>query len=174
MEINLLDYTNRFDASKRYSRHLFRNCKVVQAAEFNEIQDAAHLRLKSVADTLYSDGDIVSGCEIGVDINAGLVKLGAGLAYIDGEVHSIAAAEIPLPPDKNAVVGVWLTKRTVTEIQDGSLRDPVIESRNYNEPGAARRQIATFWVVSSDPYKNELFYALHVISDGEVVRTRQA
>jgi hypothetical protein len=173
VEINLLDYQNRFDASKRYFKHLFRSEKGIQAAEYNEVQDAIHLRLKSIADTLYSDGDIVEGCEIGVDTAGGIIKLGAGHVYVDGEVHSIGAATIPLPPDESVVAGIWYTERIVTEIEDGTLRDPAVGSANYMQPGAARLQIATFWGLADETHANGRFYTLHIVSNGEVVKIAQ-
>jgi hypothetical protein len=172
--VDLLDYNNRFNAAKRYSRHLFRNGKGIQAAEHNETQDAAHARLKSIADTLYSDGDIVSGCEIKVDIDARLIRLGSGRVYIDGEVHPIEAAALTLSSDETVTVGVWKTEKIVTELQDGELRDPAVGSANFGQPGAARLQIATFWGLSSDTRQVAGdFYALHEIANGEVVKVAQ-
>ena len=173
MEINLLDYQNRTDSSKRYARHLFRSAKGIQAAEHNEVQDAAYMRLKSVSDTLYSDGYRVEGCDIGVDLDLAKVSLGAGKVYINAEVHPVAAASIPIPLNTTVVVGVWYTERIVTEIQDGTLRDPAVGTANYQQPGAARLQIATFWGLSTETHANGQFYALYIVSDGVVVREKQ-
>ncbi|GHV50466.1 hypothetical protein FACS1894216_02720 [Synergistales bacterium] len=174
MNINLPDYQNRNDPNKFYARHLFRSGRGIQAAEFNEIQDVAHSRLKSVTDTLYSDGDIVSGCEIGVDLGAEVMSLGAGYVYIGAEVHAINAATMLIPPDETVVAGIWYTERIITEVQDGTLRDPAVGCANYQQPGAARLKIATVWGLSGETHENGQFYALHTVSDGEVVRSGRA
>jgi hypothetical protein len=170
---NLLDYQNRTDPSKRYAKHLFRSAKGIQAAEHNEVQDTAHLRLKSVADTMHSDGDRVEGCEIAVNAATGLITAGAGKVYINAEVHSVAAANFPVPANGTFAAGIWYTERIVTEIEDGTLRDPAVGTANYQQPGAARLQIATFWGLSNESRPDGQFYGLYSIVNREVAREKQ-
>lgn len=169
----LLDYQNRTDPSKRYARHLFRAGRGIQAAEHNEVQDTAYLRLKSLADTLYSDGDRVEGCEISVNASTGVVTAGAGKVYINAEVHPVEAANLFVPATGGYVVGIWYTERIVTEIEDGSLREPAVNVPNAGLPGAARLQIATFWGMSNEVYPDGQFYGMYAITDREVAREKQ-
>jgi hypothetical protein len=169
----LLDYQNRTDPSKRYARHLFRAGKGIQAAEHNEVQDTLHLRLKSLGDTLYSDGDRTAGCEIAVDSSTGLITAGAGKVYIDAEIHDIAAAQFPVPAAGTFVAGIWRTERIVTEIEDGTLREPAANVPNTGLPGAARLQISTFWGLSNETHEGGQFYGLYSITNREVAKEKQ-
>ena len=69
------NYYDRTDPAKHYERHLFRAGYGLQAAELNEIQQAAIGRVQSIGDALFKDGDIVKDCACLVDQDTGAVTL---------------------------------------------------------------------------------------------------
>lgn len=142
---NLLHHYDRHDPAKQFEKHLFRAGYVLQSAELNEIQTAAQARLKSVADALFKDGDLISDAQININQATGVTKCGSGALYLRGAVRSVSTKQITIPVDKTASIGIYLIERVVTELQDPSLRDPATEVRNYQEPGAGRLEVTTSW-----------------------------
>ncbi len=66
-------YYNLFDPAQHYSQLLFRSGDGLQSRELNEIQSTLMHRLQGVADALLKDGDIVSGANLQIDADTGLV-----------------------------------------------------------------------------------------------------
>ena len=71
-------YYNLFDPAQHYTQLLFRAGDGLQSRELNEIQSTLIHRLQGVADALLKDGDIVSGANLQIDADTGLVTLEAG------------------------------------------------------------------------------------------------
>lgn len=169
MADNLLHYYNRFDSSKGYERHLFRSGYVLQGAELNEIQSAAIDRLKSVADAIFKDGDLIKDAQVNIDSLTGLAACAAGSLYLRGTVRQVPARTIVIPIDKTVIIGIYLFETTITELQDPNLRDPAQEVRNYQEPGAGRLQVTTSWgwqaAGASDGQEGE-FYPVYTADYG--------
>ena len=159
-------YYDRFDPAKQYDRHLFRAGYVAQSAEFNELQSAAQHRLKTVADALFADGDIIGGAELIIDRDTGLTQCQAGLIYLRGAVHPIAASTVTIPTEGEVTIGAYLAEEVISEIEDDDLRDPALEMRNYREPGALRLRLSLSWGVASDDAN---FVPVYRIVDGVVM-----
>lgn len=162
-------YYDRFDPAKGYDRHLFRAGKGLQSAELNEIQQAAQHRIRSIGDAIFSDGDIVEGCDCVVDQAAGRVTLAPGRLYLRGMVRQIDGAELTAPMDTTVRVGVWLSESVITELEDPSLRDPATGTRNYQEPGAARLKVTLKWGLETDEQAGD-FYPVHTLINGVLVQ----
>ena len=84
-------YYNLFDPAKHYTQLLFRAGDGLQSRELNEIQTTLIHRLQGVADALLKDGDIVSGANLQIDADTGLVTLEAGRVYLRGAVREVPA-----------------------------------------------------------------------------------
>lgn len=162
-------YYDRFDPQKGYERHLFRAGKGLQSAELNEIQHAAQHRIRGIGDSIFSDGDIIRGCECVVDAESGSVTLGAGRLYLRGAVRDIDAAQLTIAVDSTVRIGAWLTETIITELEDPSLRDPATGTRNYQEPGAARLKVTVQWGLESDGVEGD-FYPVHTIVNGVLLQ----
>ncbi|CAH2606197.1 conserved protein of unknown function (plasmid) [Rhodovastum atsumiense] len=158
-------YYSRFDASKNYERHLGRAGKVLQSAEFNEIQQSIQDRLKRIADVLFKDGAIIRDCGILVDVNTGACQLEGGAVYVRGAVRGVAPRTLTIPVIGTVQVGIALNDVVVTELEDPTLRDPAVGVRNNNEPGAARLRVDTSWARAGDGTPGE-FYPVYTIVDG--------
>lgn len=158
-------YYSRFDASKNYERHLGIAGRVLQSAEFNEVQESLMDRAKRVYDVLFKDGAIIRGCEITVEVSTGLCSLANGALYVRGAVRGIAPRQFTIPVVGEVVVGVALHDVVVTHLEDATLRDPAVGVRNKSEPGAARLRVDTSWARAGDGTPGE-FYPVYRIING--------
>ncbi|QJY32219.1 DUF4815 domain-containing protein [Diaphorobacter sp. JS3050] len=169
-------YYNLFDPAKHYTQLLFRAGDGLQSRELNEIQSTLIHRLQSVADALLKDGDIVSGANLQIDADTGLVTLEAGRVYLRGAVREVPAATFTVPVDGRVAVGVRFTTRTVTELEDPALREPAVGVRNYQEPGAGRLQETLAWgwegAGTSDGQPGD-FHAVYALDNGILENRRQ-
>ena len=138
-------YYNLFDPAKRYSELLFRAGDGLQSRELNEIQTTLKHQLKSVADALLKDGDIVQGCFMSVDPQTGAVFMSEGRVYLAGAVRDVASSTFTIPTSGIVAIGVRLATSVVTELEDPALREPAVGTRNYQEPGAGRIQETASW-----------------------------
>lgn len=158
-----INYYNRFDKSKNYARTMFLAGRVIQAAEFNEMQDEAEYQRKKLADTLYRDGDIIGGGIINVTGNTATVT--EGTAYAKGVVWDIPAAEFSVPDEGTVVIGIRIREQIVTELQDGTLRDPSAGCANYGQPGAHRLKKWAEWSFATDVASGDDFYSSYPVID---------
>lgn len=162
-------YYNLFDPAKHYTQLLFRAGDGLQSRELNEIQTTLIHRLQGVADALLKDGDIVRGANLQIDADTGLVTLEAGRVYLRGAVREVSAASFTVPVDGRVAVGVRFCTRTVTELEDPSLREPAVGVRNYQEPGAGRLQETLAWgwegAGTSDGQDGD-FHAIYALNNG--------
>jgi len=169
-------YYNLFDPAKHYTQLLFRAGDGLQSRELNEIQTTLIHRLQGVADALLKDGDIVSGANLQIDAETGLVTLEAGRVYLRGAVREVPAATFTVPVDGRVAVGVRFTTRTVTELEDPNLREPAVGVRNYQEPGAGRLQETLAWgwegAGTSDGQPGD-FHAVYALDNGILENRRQ-
>lgn len=162
-------YYNRHDPAKGFARHLFVAGRGLQSAELNEIQDAAAYRLRGLADALFKDGDIVRDCACSVDADTGATTLASGALYIRGAVRGVVPAQFTVPVDQSVTVGVYLTETVITELEDPTLRDPAVGTRNYQEPGALRMQENIAWGWSGDGQLGE-FFPVYTVENGVLLQ----
>lgn len=156
---------DRTDASKGYGKHLFRAGKGLQSSELNEIQTTAQQRHAALGNALFKDGDLVRDCQCFVDPATGDVNLNSGLLFLRGEVRAIATATFVIPLDQTLSIGVWLRDTIVTELDDPSLRDPAVGTRNFGEAGAARLKTTALWGWDGDGSEGE-FYPVYTVENG--------
>lgn len=159
------NFYDRTDPSKNYEKHLFRAGYGLQSAELNELQETSIARLKSVGDALFKDGDIVKDAACLVDQDSGLTTLNGGALYIRGMVRGVAPASFTIPVDEIIAVGVRLISTEVTELEDPSLRDPAVGTRNYQEPGAGRLEVEAIWGWDGDGGEGD-FFAVYTVEFG--------
>ena len=159
------NYYDRFDPDKHYEKHLFRAGMPLQSAELNEIQETARHRLRGLGDALFNDGDIIRDAGIIIDPYSGRTICQSGAVYLAGAVRGVPEAQLDIPTAGAVTVGIYLLEHVVTEIDDPGLRDPATDTRNYQEPGAARLVIDTAWGFSGDGQAGE-FYPVYIVDDG--------
>lgn len=159
-------YYQRFDTSKEFEEHLFIAGRGLQSAELNEIQKNASSRLKSVADALFKDGDIVRDATVVVNKSTGETKCASGAIYLRGTVRGVQPATLTIPMGELAV-GIRLIESVVTSSDDSGLLDPATGTRNYDQPGAERLKVHAQWGWDGDGGSGE-FFPVYSVVDREV------
>jgi hypothetical protein len=169
------NYYNRFQASKNYEKSLFLPGRGLQSAELNEIQEISLNKLKALGDAIFKDGDVVSGCDCIVQ-NEGsevTVTVEAGHVYLRGAVRSVSGATLEINENQRFNIGLYLKETTVTELEDPTLRDPAVGTRNYQEPGAARMQYSLTWAAQAEGTATNAslgdFYPVYVVDQGVLI-----
>lgn len=160
---------NRFDPADNFEAINFRQDRILQSAELNELQSAARFRLQSITDILFKDGDVVRAARIIVNQLTGETTLEAGAIYVAGAVRGVPPASLTIAVEGTVVVGLYLREATVTELEDPSLLNPAVGARGYQEPGASRLQLNPEWGVAGSAGQ---FYPVYFVDDG-VVRTKE-
>ncbi|MDR0968394.1 MAG: DUF4815 domain-containing protein, partial [Holosporaceae bacterium] len=168
-------YYDRFDSSKRYGKTLFLAGKGLQSAELNEIQDYANHALRNFGDAIFKDGDVIRGCACVIDNQTGNLALEAGQVYLNGSIRDVSSGSFTIPIDVSVKIGVYFKETVVTELEDPTLRDPAVGTRNYQEAGAARLKYNLVWgfqaegVTEASPDLGE-FYAIYNVENGVLVQ----
>jgi hypothetical protein len=171
----LQEYYNRFDPAKKYTKSLFIAGRGLQSAEFNEVQEYALYAMKNFGDAIFKDGDVVKGCTCVIDNQTGAVTVEAGKVYLNGAVRDVHQGNFEIPIEGSVKIGVYFKEITVTALEDPTLRDPAVGTRNYNEPGAGRLQYQLAWgfvadgVVGADDSLGE-FFTIYSVESGVLVQ----
>lgn len=160
------DYYNRSDSSKNYKKHMFRSGRGLQSAELNEIQDNIKHELNQVSEAIFGDGALLKGGEINVHDN--IMSITASTVYAKGYTHQVESTDIEIPVTGTTIVGLAIKETEVTELQDPSLRDPAIGTRNFNEPGSGRLRVDARWILESEKEVTDYFYPIHTFIDGNL------
>lgn len=158
---------NRFDAAKNFESIEFRQDKVLQSAELNDLQAMASHRLRSISDVLFRDGDVVRDARLIVNADTGAVQAESGAIYLQGAVRGVPPGALVVPTVGLANVGIYLRTSVVTEVEDPSLLNPATGTPAYQEPGAARKVVTPAWGVAGDGQAGD-FFPVYVIEDGYV------
>lgn len=158
-------YFDRTDPTKNYEKHLFIAGAGLQSAELNEVQENATARIRSVADALFKDGDVIRDASLVVDANTGDVAAMSGSLYVRGAVRGVAPRGFNIATSGTVVIGVYLIETVVTALEDDTLRDPATGTRNYQEPGAARLQVEPVWGWAGERSDAD-FFPIYEVVDG--------
>nr|WP_281720007.1 DUF4815 domain-containing protein [Nitrosomonas nitrosa] len=158
-------YYQRFDPAKNYEEHLFLANRPLQSAEFNELQKHAAYRLRTIADALFKDGDVIRDAQVTVDKDTGSVTCESGAVYISGAVRGVPSANFTIPVSGTVAIGVRLIESVITSVEDPELLDPAAGTRAYNEAGASRLKVESVWGWEGDTGAGE-FFPVYTVIDG--------
>ncbi|MGC8717972.1 MAG: DUF4815 domain-containing protein [bacterium] len=140
--------------SKDYQFIAYRPDRPLQRLELIDQQAIFHNRVKSLGDTTFSNGDIVSGLSlITVDFDAHKFKVGSGVVYFDGAFINVPESEIfTLSGSGKETIGLKVSTNIVTYEDDPKLRniDDGSPIDFYNLPGADRIVAEVEWVVNDN------------------------
>ncbi len=164
-------YFNRFDPSKNFDAHLFRAGFAVQSAEFNEVQSSFASRVQDISDAIFRDGDVIRDARVIVNAATGDTIAEAGAVYIRGAVRNVVLKDMTVPLVGLIAIGLYLQETVITELEDPSLRDPSIGTRNYQEPGASRLKIEAVWGFANDGQLGE-FFPVYQVENG-ILRAKE-
>ena len=159
-------YYDRTDTTLNYKKLLCISGLGVQSAEFNEWQDNAHYEMQTVLDTIYPDGTILTG---GVITASGAPYgwiISASLFWAQGYTFHVPAYSYTIGADETVIVGIYLTSTVINANTDPTLRDPAINTRNFNQPGANRLKITPAWCKQPDLPAGADFYPIVTYVNG--------
>ena len=151
INFNANPYWDDFDPSKNYKRIVSVPGRVEQSREFTQIQTMAQHQVTLLGDSIYRNGQIISGCLTTVNDAKTLVTVSPGVTYADGEVLTFTTStSIAITGVGVEVIGLVKTESIITELEDASLKDPAVGYDNYQEPGAHRLKVIYTWELLSD------------------------
>lgn len=156
---------NRFDPAKNFESIDFRQDRVLQSAELNELQAFFAHRLRSFSDALMRDGDVVRDAQVIVDPDTGAVQAQAGAIYLQGGVRGVPPAAFTVPVVGVVTLGVYLFTSSVSELDDPSLLNPAAGSPAFQQPGALRTKVDTSWGHDGDGQAGD-FFPVYTVEDG--------
>jgi hypothetical protein len=162
--IALSGYYNRFDATKRYDELLFRASKGLQSAELNEIQSTVIDRLQRIANAVFRDGAVIEGTVPLINATTGVTTCPASKIYLRGAVRDVAARTFTIPVVGVVKIGIYLLSQELTDVDDATLRDPAVGTRNYDEPGAGRLRVLAQWGHDGEGLPGEFFSVYTVVN----------
>lgn len=163
------DYYNRYRKDKKWSYIGLIAGRAIQSAEANEVQNIIEDKIKALGNAIYSEGAVISGCDISLNTELKVARLEPGRVFLDGLVYEVEAAELNIPGAEEVKIGIWLKRRTITELEDATLLCPAKNMPMYRMPGGYRVVISAEWGLDLDNLSAP-FYPIYVISGGEIVR----
>lgn len=161
-------YYDRTDPSKNFDKHVFIAGRILQSAEMNEIQTQQQNQLKSIADALFKDGDIVRDCRCAIDQTTLTATLEEGAVYVRGQVRGVAETTLTVPASGTIAIGIWLVTEVITDADDKSLLDPAAGNRGFNEPGAYRLRAMPRWGLENEIVENGAFFPVYYVDDAQL------
>lgn len=164
------DIYDRADQKPDIERTYFRERKLSQAAEMNEVITRQDAKRQRVGNLVARDGDRISGCEIiTTDIEAGTYDLAAGTVYVRGDVRAVAAAQLTaVETSGETQIGVRIAEQTVDHEDDPDLLGLHPGAASYGEAGAIRVKYLVTWSWAGDGGTGA-FYPVYTLRDGQVI-----
>ena len=151
--IGVANYYNRYDKAKNWDYVAILVERATQAAEINEIQNILEDKTKAVGSSLYEEGMLIDGC--GISYSSPNITLAAGLIFLDGLVHEVAAKVLTVTG--TVTIGVWKIFSVLTEDEDSTLRNPALGCPEFRSPGAYRIITTTQWGLSTETHEDATF-----------------
>ncbi len=160
---------DRHTDKEDFSGLIFREDKLAQAAELNELQSIITGRGIRTSGMVAKDGDRISGADIRVNTDTGVVRLDAGEVYIRGDVRQVAKKTLNgVTMVGEITIGVRITSSVIDETDDPDLLGLHPGSEAEGEPGAARFVETVTWGWSGDGEEGDLF-DVYLMKDGVVI-----
>lgn len=147
-DLNASQIYDNYNKASHYLKLLAIPGRTVQSREFNEIQSLFLDIVKRLGDTLFKDGNVISGC--GIHVGEDSVTIEPGKIYLEGVIHDTNGGKVPISGVGEERIGVKLSTTIVTEADDESLLDPAVGFVNYLHPGCYRRKIELEFTCNDD------------------------
>lgn len=158
----------RFDPAKNWEMVLFSPDRTLQSAELNDLQRMLLHRVKSVADGVFSEGDIIEGGTVVVNADTGQVQCQSALVYVAGAVRKAPAASLTIPVKGNVSMGVHVMRSIIDASDDTSLLNPAVGTHGQGEPGACREVVTVRWGWRGDGVTDTHYCDLWQVDDGRL------
>ena len=124
--------------AKNYYRLLAVPGRVAQAREITVLQGLLQQAIKSIGDSIMSNGDIVEGCQIIVSSDKSKVTVTEGRIYMDGTVFNVPLTEKPISGQGTEIIGIKINEYIISDVDDITLKYPAQGYDNYGQTGCDR------------------------------------
>lgn len=158
----------RFDPAKNWEMVLFNPDRTLQSAELNDLQRMLLHRVKSVADGVFSEGDIVQGGTVMVNAATGQTQCQQAQVYVAGAVRQVPPMGLTIPVQGSVSVGVHVLRDIIDASEDTSLLNPAVGTHGQGEPGASREVVTVRWGWRGDGVTGSQFCDLWQVDDGQL------
>jgi len=144
-------YYDRYDASKFYKTTLFIAGRGAQASELNELQDQIGRELLKLEESFFINDTFTRGGSTPYSIGGGniIVSCDGGIFPHNGILHEVSPASVTCAASSVDELVIAITKTIITEVDDVTLRDPAVGTKNYAQAGAARYKYVAEWHLGS-------------------------
>lgn len=148
-KLRVPDYYSTFSAAKDYTETMFLAGRSLQSRELNDVQARARYDSEVIGGALFKQGSILSGATINVDNFIAAIE--PAKIFYSGQAISVSGKRIDLGKVGSCVVGVKVTTKIVTELEDPDLRDPSLGYSAFGEVGAIRVAKSGVWQLATEP-----------------------
>ncbi|WP_455475335.1 DUF4815 domain-containing protein [Bartonella sp. B17] len=164
---------NAFDRAKGHPEQqsvvFYGRNALLQKAELNEMQTIIRGRHDRLGKLVAKDGDRIEGATAIVDIARAKVTLSAGKIALAGDIFPVKECVLEnIPMSGRIEIGVHLTRKFITHLDDPSLLGQELGSLAEGEPGAAREIVEIQWIHPNENRNGE-FYSVYVLQDGTIL-----
>lgn len=173
LDVNAQNYNSDLD----YSRLLFLPGGVLQSNEMNVLQSAIHRRIKGVAESLLTNGDIISGCSLNLKDESNQLRctISAGAVYMNGAVYTKKTDTVMstlIPKSDTYYITAYVDSSIVSSGED--LKDPSQNFGNSGKLGAPRLIEALNFRIDDESGAGIDGAILYTIKDGELINAKKS
>lgn len=115
------------DQSKEYSMALFNPDRPVPQRDLNVLQSIINYYSKNLGDSLFKEGNIISGLDYDTKVNANntvTINFHQGIIYLDGKARYVAGNPVALAGVGDETINVQIDRDIITANDDSTLIDP--------------------------------------------------
>lgn len=131
-------YNDRFKPEDQRTKVLFRPDRPLQQAELNELQSIMEARTGQMGEALFTDGNMQSGMAFRIDKDRSKLIVEPGYVYLGGSIRAFDQQEVDFKGEGTELIGVKLSERVITHVEDPSLLDQTAGVESAFSPGADR------------------------------------
>lgn len=141
-------------AKSEWDRHTFLAGRSLQSRELNEAISVNQALVRKLANTIFDDGDIITGSQIFVNptpevdtegVTTYKATISDGLVYLYGAIREVPETVLSIKGVGEELIGLRIIRTFVTEDQDPNLRDPATGFDGTGLPGAWREKMDVQW-----------------------------
>ena len=161
-------YWEVYDVNNKYKEPVFRAGFGLQSRELNEMGARLRHAIDTLTSTIHNEGSIISGGE--TQMVGDQFTINDSIFYARTYFSNIPTTTFTIGTTETDTIGVGIEIKIITEAEDPSLRSPAANTRNYNQPGAHRKQVDATWMKeNAKPVGfTGVFYPIHKFKDGQL------
>lgn len=151
-DLSKAPYLDRFKENQNRTRVLFNPDVPLQQAELNEMQSMQDYAIASIAESIFSDGNIQTGMDYVLVGNILTVK--SGRVYLAGKMRNFNEQSITIKGVGTEYIGVKLVRKVITSEDDETLLDQTSGVPSAFSKGADRLEETVVLTVDDNEASN--------------------